>query len=479
MNTHAIPAEVHMVARRIQRGGGRALLVGGSVIDLLCDRAAKDWDLEVFGLDFDQITALFPDHPVKEAGRAFGILKLNVDGVDVDINVPRTDNKVGKGHKDFVVEVDPTMSVREAARRRDFTINTLAMDIATGEIVDEWGGLRDLSFGVLRATDPDLFREDSLRVWRAVQLLPRKALSVDPHTMLLMRSMVRETEHLPPERLFAELEKLMLKAEKPSIGVQLASDLGLWEFMAPELSALASTGQSPDHHPEGNVMVHSLLALDAAAELRSFLPEEDRLVIMLAAFLHDIGKPLTTITPEMVARDEAPKVRLWTAWGHDQKGRAPADLFLSRFTGERGGKKLRQKVTCLVGEHMQPWNLMQGNASGGAWARLHRRLGACGLTLRHLASVCQCDSCATSADWKTRSLKTGSPDWNHKTSQLVLDRAAEFENAPPDPKVQGRDLIARKMKPGWHFGPILEKCLELQDAHPKWSVQELIDGAMA
>lgn len=474
---HSIPAEVHMVARRIMRGGGRALLVGGSVIDLLCHRVAKDWDLEVFGLDFDQISRLFPDHPVKEAGRAFGILKLCVDGVDVDINVPRTDNSVGKGHKDFVVEVDPTMSVREAARRRDFTINTLAMDLATGEVVDEWGGLRDLEDGILRATDPVLFVQDPLRALRAMQLLPRKARIVAPSTMTLIRGMVDEFEHLPPERVFEEWRKLLTKAPKPSIGLEFLVDSG-WIKHFPELGALRGVGQHPDWHPEGDVWIHSLLAVDAAAELRKHLPEEDRLMVAFSAMLHDVGKPEKTITPEMVASDEAPVEMLWTAHGHDRAGMEPADRFMQRLTGESGMKKLRRQVSRLVGEHMQPWGLTQGEAKQGAWARLHRRLGADGVTLHHLAGVCRCDSCATGVDWRTRSLSSGEPNWEHTTSQKVLDWAWEFENAPPDPKVQGRDLIARGMKPGRSFGPILAKCLELQDAHPTWGVQELIDGAL-
>jgi tRNA nucleotidyltransferase (CCA-adding enzyme) len=465
-----------MVAQRIERGGGRALLVGGSVIDLLCGRAAKDWDIEVFGLDFDQITALFPDHPIKEAGRAFGILKLAVDGVDVDINVPRTDNSVGKGHKDFVVEVDPTMSVREAARRRDFTINTLAMD-ATGEVVDEWGGMRDLEDGILRATDPELFVQDPLRALRAMQLLPRKARIVAPGTMSLIRGMVDEFEHLPPERVFEEWRKLLLKADKPSIGLEFLVDSG-WIKHFPELGALRGVGQHPDWHPEGDVWVHSLLAVDAAAELRGHLPGEDRELVAFSALLHDVGKLEKTITPAMVAADEAPADMLWTAHGHDRAGMEPADRFMQRITGPDGMKKLRRQVGRLVGEHMQPWGLTSGEAKQGAWARLHRRLAESGLTLHHLAAVCRCDSCATGVNWRDRSLRSGEPNWEHETSQRVLDWAGEFENAPPDPKVQGRDLIARGMKPGREFGVLLAKCLELQDTNPTWGTQELLDNAI-
>ena len=476
-NLNHLPEATHEVARRVQSAGGEALLVGGAVIDLIQGRAPKDFDIEVFGMDLGQIAGLFPDHSCKKVGAAFGILTLNIDGVDVDINVPRTDNKVGVGHSDFVVEMDPNMSKREAARRRDFTINTLAVDLSDGALVDEWGGFADLQAGVLRATDPTLFRQDPLRVWRAVQLLARKAKTVDPSTITLLRQMVPDTLHLPPERLFEELKKLMLKAAKPSEGLTLAFNLGLFTAM-PEVQALASTGQNPLHHPEGNAWVHSLLAVDAAAELRDSLPEEDRLVVTLSAFLHDIGKPLTTVTPEMVEAGEAPKEMLWTAHGHDLQGVEPADRFLQRFTGEKGHKDLRKKVTRLVAEHMQPWNLTAGEAKQGAWTRLHRRLDEDGVTLRHLASVCQCDACATSSDWRSRSLASGAPNWEHKTSERVLDWAEHFENLPPEPKVKGRHLMAKGMKPGPMVGTVLRRCMDLQMDNPDWSVDQLITTAL-
>jgi len=474
MNLQSVPAGIINLATRINAAGGRGFLVGGSVIDILNNREVKDWDIEVFGLGWDQLEVLFSDLRPKTVGKAFGIMKLSVDGLDVDLNIPRTDNKVGVGHSDFEVTMDPTMSVREAARRRDFTINTLALDLSTGELVDEWGGLADLSNGILRATDAELFVQDPLRGLRAMQLLARKAEMVDPATMRLIRGMVNEFKHLPPERVGEEFKKLR-KSWKPSVGLEFLVDSG-WIQNFPVLEKLRGCGQSPEWHPEGDVWVHSLLAADAAAELRGSMSEEDHEVIFFAAMLHDVGKPQTTITPEMVANDEAPKEMLWTAHGHDRKGMAPADEFMQRLTGAEGGKKLRRKVTRLVGEHMQPWGLMAGEAKQGAWSRLHRRLSADGVTLRHLASICQCDACATSTDWRTRSLKSGEPNWEHETSQKVLDWAWEFENAPPDPKVQGRDLIARGMKPGPEFGVILGKCLELQDANPSWGVQELIDG---
>lgn len=472
---HSVPAEVRMVSQRIVGAGGSAYLVGGAVIDLLQNRAAKDWDVEVFGLDYDQISRLFPDHPIKEAGAAFGILKLCVDGVDVDINVPRTDNKVGKGHKDFVVEVDPTMSVKEAARRRDFTINTLAVCLQTGEVVDEWGGLADLSGGVLRATDPVLFVEDPLRLYRAMQLLPRKAKRIPQGTMSILRSMTGDLEHLAPERIDEEHNKLLLKADKPSQGFRLLEELGV---LPPELEALIDCGQSPDWHPEGDVWTHSLLAVDAAAQIRHLIPEHQRLAFMWGVFLHDVGKPATTVTPEMVEADEAPANMLWTAYGHDKKGMDPAESFLRRMTQN---KKLIKLVRAIVGQHMQPYSLFAGEAKRGAYARLARKMEEAGGDLHLIGRVCQCDACATSADWQTRSLASGEPNWEHKISQRVGEYAVEFEKdaAATKPKVLGRDLIARGRKPGPDFGKLLAKCLEVQDGDASLSKNQILDIVLA
>jgi tRNA nucleotidyltransferase (CCA-adding enzyme) len=466
---------VEFVARRVQEAGGRALLVGGAVIDIIQGREPKDLDLEVYSLGWDQLVSIFVDCSPKTVGAAFGILKIQVDGADLDLNIPRTDNKVGLGHSDFAVVMDPRMSVREAARRRDFTINTLARDPITGELHDPFGGLADLEAGILRATDPELFVQDPLRALRAMQLLARKAKTVEPATVALIRGMVDEFDHLAPERVFEEWRKLLLKAEKPSVGLQFLVDCG-WIVKFPELSRLRGVGQSPEWHPEGDVWTHSLLAVDAAAQLRASLPEEDRELIAFSALLHDVGKFETTVTPEKVAAGADPAL-LWTAYGHDQKGMEPADRFMQRLTGAEGGKVLRKKVTRLVGEHMQPFQLSSGAAQRGAWSRLHRRLSADGVGLVQLASVCRCDACATSADWRTRSLASGEPNWEHRTSEEVLNWAEEFQNAPPDPKVLGRHLIERGVKPGPKMGELLKKCLELQDANPAWGIDELIAGA--
>ncbi len=172
-----IPQQIRQIVSRVEQAGGSARLVGGAVIDALHNRQPKDWDIEVFEISFDRLVEIFKDKGANLVGAQFGVIKLSAKecgGLDVDINVPRRDNHFGKGHADLLTEFDPSMTVAEAARRRDFTINAMAFDLSSGEIIDPFGGRADLAAGILRATDPELFVQDPLRALRAMQLLARK-----------------------------------------------------------------------------------------------------------------------------------------------------------------------------------------------------------------------------------------------------------------------------------------------------------------
>jgi tRNA nucleotidyltransferase (CCA-adding enzyme) len=456
------------------------MLVGGAVIGMLQGREPKDWDLEVFGLDYDRVLGLFADFHAKEVGRAFGIVKVTIDGEDIDINLPRKDNKVGAGHRGFEVDVDSNMSVAEAARRRDFTINAMALDLVTGELHDPFGGRADLEAGILRATDPQLFVQDPLRALRAMQLLARKAKTVDRKTLALIRGMSRHFSELPKERLHEEFRKLLLKADRPSVGLAFLRESG-WLPHFPELEAMIGCEQREEWHPEGDVWAHSLLAADAAAQVRHLVPDHLREAFVFGTFLHDAGKPATTITAQMIrARDpyvmqvaasagKDPSDLLLTAYGHDMAGMDPAASFLRKLTDS---PKLIKAVQGIVGLHMQPWNLYGGNAGLGAYARLSRKASEFGLPLSILGHVCRCDACATGFN---RRLIGGQPDFEHATSERLFDAASTLDQKSSlTPKVQGRDLIARGYKPGPEMGKILKRAIELQDKHPDWTRDDLL-----
>ena len=467
-----IPQQIRQIVSRIEQAGGSARLVGGAVIDALHNRQPKDWDIEVFGISFDRLAEIFKDKGANLVGAQFGVIKLSAKecgGLDVDINVPRRDNHFGKGHTDLLTEFDPGMTVAEAARRRDFTINAMAFDLSSGEIIDPFGGRADLAAGILRATDPELFVQDPLRALRAMQLLARKcgpSGKVDEGTMHLIRGMADSFPHLAKERVAEEFKKLLMKSERPSVGLEFLRDSG-WITHFPELGNLIDCGQHPEWHPEGDVWVHSLHTVDSAAWVRdnADLPEEWRQAFMFGTLCHDVGKPSTTVTPRMVAEGEFPKERLWTAWGHDRAGMPIVESFLRRMTNE---KKLIEKASTLVGEHMQPWNLHQGGAKKPAWKRLHGRI-----RLDVLGWMCKCDSCGGP------SVHIGDPDLEHETSEKCWDHFSEFGADPEAPILMGRHLIEAGVKPGHHFKAMLDAAFEAQIENEHMSVDDLLKVALS
>src|SRR5256886_360934 len=209
------PDKILSVASAVQGAGGRALLVGGCVRDQLMGHEPKDWDLEVYDLDPDKLRSVLEKFgSVNVVGEAFTVYKLDRH---IDVSIPRRERKSGRGHRGFIIEGDPSMTVAEAARRRDFTINAILQNPLTREIIDPFGGQADIERGILRAVSVDTFAEDSLRVLRAAQFAARFEFRIDPETVELCRSI--DLSDLPAERIWAELEKLLLRARRPSIGL--------------------------------------------------------------------------------------------------------------------------------------------------------------------------------------------------------------------------------------------------------------------
>ncbi|WP_352430365.1 HD domain-containing protein, partial [Pyrinomonas sp.] len=285
-----IPEKIKRLAERVRREGGRALLVGGCVRDALLGTEPKDWDVEVYGLHPERLRRILDEmfESVDAVGASFAVYKV---GPDLEVSLPRRERKSGRGHRAFVIQGDPAMTVEEATRRRDFTINAILMDPLSGEIIDPFGGRADLEARRLRAVSPLSFPEDSLRVLRAAQFAARFHLDIEPETVALCRTI--DLSDLPAERIWGEMEKL-LGADRPSIGLRWLVELGAVHQLFPEIEALIGCPQDPEWHPEGDVFTHTLLVVDRARELVADLDRPRRLALMLAALCHDFGKPLTT-----------------------------------------------------------------------------------------------------------------------------------------------------------------------------------------
>jgi tRNA nucleotidyltransferase (CCA-adding enzyme) len=229
-----VPPFVSELSRRVAARGGRALLVGGPVRDHLLGRRVNDWDLEVFGLEEAGLVEVLGSlGRVNAVGRSFGVYKIQTRQHEYDVSMPRRDSKVGAGHRGIHVEGDPHMSPREAARRRDLTINAMMYDPLTGEILDPWGGRDDLQSRQLRAVDDETFLEDPLRALRVAQFAARLAFTPVPALIALCRTAA--LGELPAERVQGEWMKLLVKGVEPSRGMAFAREAHILRRVFPEL----------------------------------------------------------------------------------------------------------------------------------------------------------------------------------------------------------------------------------------------------
>ena len=318
-NTRTMSIETATAIAHLVRGhGGRALLVGGWVRDRLLGRTGKDVDVEVYGLPAPRLKGLLETlAPVNTVGESFTVYKI----LDVDVSIPRRESKIGRGHRAFAVSGDPDMPPEDAARRRDFTVNAIAWDPLTDTWLDPFDGRGDLlERRVLRAVDPRTFGDDSLRVLRGLQFAARFGLEMDLDTKAICRRI--PLDDLPAERVWGEIEKLLLLSERPSVGFALALELGVIDQLFPEVKALVGCPQEPEWHPEGDVWVHTLLVIDEARRRIADLDRPQQLTVMLGALCHDLGKPPTTAFVDGRIR----------SIDHEQAGVAPTVALLTRLT---------------------------------------------------------------------------------------------------------------------------------------------------
>jgi tRNA nucleotidyltransferase (CCA-adding enzyme) len=440
-----LPAGVRQTLDALLAAGGRPYVVGGAVRDTLLGLPVKDWDVEVFGLPAERLEAVLRRAGrVDAVGQAFRVYKLSgVEGVEgaLDVALPRRDSKVGPGHRGIAVSGDPDLPIEEAVRRRDFTINALLWDPATGELVDPWGGQRDLRGRVLRAVDARTFGEDPLRALRAVQFAARFELEVEPATAALCVAM--PLAELPADRIFGEIEKLLLKAARPSRGLALLRRWGLLGAVAPELLPLETTPQEPEWHPEGDVWTHTLQVVDEAAGLIGDLAHDRprQLAVMLGALCHDLGKPPTT-------RFEDGRIR---SRGHEEAGLPPTESLLERWNVHTlQGYDVRGQVLCLVAQHLKPGQLYD--------ERERVKDGA----IRRLARKCEPDLLyrVARADCLGRRPGVFAP----VAMEWFRDRVRQLDVAvrPPEPILKGRDVLALGLPPGPEVGRVLQAVYERQ-----------------
>ncbi len=413
------------IAEAVAAAGGRAYYVGGFVRDHIMGRECKDIDIEVYGITPGELRGLLSNlGEVYDRGAAFGVLGLLHS--DIDIAMPRTESRTGSGHRDFDVSVDPFLKPARACLRRDFSINAMLMDVLSGEILDFYGGRDDLKAGVIRCVNAQTFVEDALRVFRAAQFAARFGAKIEDKTLELCKRM--DVSALSCERVLAETEKALLKAEKPSVYFRTLGEMNHLKEFYPEIEKMIGVAQNPQFHPEGNVFEHTMLVLDAAADLRD--RSEWPLGFMFSALIHDVGK--------CVATQVQPNGRI-TAYGHEVLGLDMAKQQMKRLTGN---EKLIRYVLNMTRLHMRP-NMLAGSNSK---KKKTRALFDESLSPNDLILLSRADA-------------TGmlSAPYDEHYESWLRERLADYNACVARPMVTGDDLIAAGLKPGAAFAALLRR----------------------
>ncbi len=396
-----IPKNITKVIEAIIKKGGRPFLAGGAVRDSLLKIATKDLDFEVYNISIDSLMSTLAEFGrVDAVGRSFGVIKLWINqGKELDFSLPRRESKIGLGHKGFLVSPDSSMTYQEACARRDFTINAMLMNPTDGTILDFFNGKDDLDKRILRHTS-DHFIEDPLRPLRAVQLAARFGLSVDPDTAELCASMVDEALHLPIDRIRSEFEKWVLRSSVPSVGLKTLVEIGWYSVFFNK--------EKPDEEQLNKVS--QVCAIDKSAIIadRDKLPAKDRIVLFVAALVRNLSKP-------------------------------SADRFLEKI-----GMPLKsvQRVHVLISEAEQFEKT--GLQIDSELIRSSIRLGeeSIRMLVRLLSATSQNDLPIQELMYRAETLK-------------IID-------FPPEPLLQGRDLIDLGIAPGPIIGKLMREVFEAQ-----------------
>lgn len=418
-----------------------AYLVGGCVRDWLLGIPNKDFDIEVFGVTYEQLVeALARWGKTDLVGRSFGVVKLTApSGAVYDFTIPRRDSKVAPGHKGFEIIFDPTISPKEAAARRDFTINSLMYHPRTGEVLDYFGGRVDLQNRILRHTS-DAFVEDPLRVLRGMQFAARFQLTTAPETITLCRHMKDHYGELAGERVRDEWFKWAAKGTLPSAGLKFLRETE-WIEHFPEIRALIDTPQEPEWHPEGDVFTHTSLCCDALVKVKGWqqADEESRIVYMMAILAHDFAKPQTT---QRALKDGVMRI---VSPGHEEAGGPLAEAFLNRIHSPNA---IIQRVVPLVVNHLAHLNPV----SDRSVRRLAKRLEP-----ENIEGLC----IVIEADHSGRPPKP--PGLPARAQELLaMAEHLHVQTSAPKPILMGRHLMERGMVPGKEFGAILDAAFEAQ-----------------
>lgn len=420
---------VNKIALSVSKNGGCTYFVGGYVRDELMQVECKDIDIEVHGISKDVLEDILDSIGERiEFGKSFGI--YNLKGCSVDIAMPRKERLVGTTHRDFEVDVDPFIGTEAAARRRDFTINALMKNVLTGEIVDHFGGINDLNYGIIRHVSDNTFAEDALRVLRAAQFASRFGFTIADETVNLCKGM--DLKSLSGERVFEELRKALLKSNKPSLFFENLLSMDRLSEWFKEIENLIGVEQNKKYHAEGDVWTHTMMVLDEAAKHRHLV--KNPLGFMLTAVVHDFGKSICT-------KNVNGKIH---SYMHETEGLPLVREFLTRITSENA---LINYVMNMVRLHMQPNTMAADKSSIKATNKMFDQ-SAQPLDLIYFSL---CDRLG-----KVSLVQSDSSE------PFLMERLKVFEEYMSRPYVMGRDLIKSGIKPSQNYKELLSYAHKLR-----------------
>ena len=451
-----MPDALYQIIQSLNNLGYPTLIVGGAVRDSIMEEQNKDIDLEVYGIGYEELGEILNQYDAsgkaKFVGKSFGIITIrDEEGNDYDFALPRRETKTGKGHKGFEVEFDESITPKEAASRRDFTMNSLSYNPITNEIHDYFGGVKDIENKILRAVGP-AFAEDPLRALRGMQFAGRFNMIVEPETAEMIRGL--KEEPLTKERISGEWMKLFTKGKYPSKGLQYLIDTG-WSEVYPEIQSIVGVEQDPVWHPEGVLEIHTAFAMDAAADiaLREEITGDDKAVLVASALCHDLGKPEVTFT-DIDGKIKSP--------GHDAISAEKTQTLLDSL----GIKKdIIDRVVPLVAQHM--YHIDYEGTTKKNPIHLSETLNPA--TIKELIHVIEMDHAARPPS------PAEIPDKVEQLREESIEKGV-YENVAP-PLIQGRDIMHLFDAPGPIIGQILKYIRDLQLMEKISTKEEAMDAA--
>ena len=422
--------QANAICETLQRNGYQALLAGGCVRDVLLGREPADYDVATDATP-ERVLELFPEGV--DVGAQFGVVLVPREGIRTEVATFRSDVSYSDGrHPDAVVY---SKTPQEDVQRRDFTINGLLMRYDTGEILDYVGGQSDLRAGVIRAIGEPLrrFREDKLRMLRAVRFAARLGFTIASETFAAIKNYAAEIKQVSAERIREELTKLLTEGAAKR-GFELLDESGLLQEVLPEISQMKGVEQPPQYHPEGDVWIHTLLMLEE-------LPANSPATLAWGVLLHDVGKPATFRS----AAETGDRIRFD---GHVDKGLEIAGKICRRlrFSGDD-----TEQILSLVANHMKFKDAEKMRAS----------------TLKRFVRLPRFDEHLTLHRLDVLSSNHRLESYNYVTRFIAETPAAEVR---PQRILTGDDLLRMGYRPGPQFSEILRA---VEDAQLEGQIENL------